>query len=57
MSRQAMVSAGYFEALTFSWVSDALRDDFKPAEAKGLLRADESVRKDNASLRPSAKSR
>ncbi|MDB5319333.1 MAG: pheT [Phycisphaerales bacterium] len=51
--RAALVAAGYFEALTFSWVTDALRDDFKPAEAKGLLRAEESVRKDNAHLRPS----
>jgi phenylalanyl-tRNA synthetase beta chain len=51
--RAALVAAGYFEALTFSWVTDALRDDFKPADAKGLLRADESVRKDNAHLRPS----
>jgi phenylalanyl-tRNA synthetase beta chain len=51
--RQAMVAAGYHEALTFSWVDDDLRDDFKPAEAKGLLRAEESVRKDDAWLRPS----
>jgi phenylalanyl-tRNA synthetase beta chain len=51
--RSSLVAAGYFEALTFSWVSDPLKDDFKPAEAKGLLRADESVRKDNAHLRPS----
>jgi phenylalanyl-tRNA synthetase beta chain len=51
--RSTLVAAGYYEALTFSWVGDALRDDFKPAEAKGLLRADESVRKDNAHLRPS----
>ena len=51
--RQALVAAGYYEALTFSWVTDALRDDFAPAEAKGLLRADELVRKDNAHLRPS----
>lgn len=51
--RASLVAAGYYEALTFSWVSDALREDFKPAEAKGLLRADESVRKDNAHLRPS----
>ena len=25
--RASLVAAGYFEALTFSWVSDALRDD------------------------------
>jgi phenylalanyl-tRNA synthetase beta chain len=51
--RSSLVAAGYFEALTFSWVSDGLKDDFKPGEATGLLRADESVRKDNAHLRPS----
>jgi len=51
--RSAFVAAGYYEALTFSWVTDDLRDDFKPAQARGLLRADESVRKDNAHLRPS----
>jgi phenylalanyl-tRNA synthetase beta chain len=51
--RASLVAAGYFEALTFSWVTDALRDDFKPGDARGLLRADESVRKDNAHLRPS----
>jgi phenylalanyl-tRNA synthetase beta chain len=51
--RGALVAAGYYEALTFSWVSDALRDDFRPPEARGLLRADVSVRKDNAHLRPS----
>jgi phenylalanyl-tRNA synthetase beta chain len=51
--RLSLVAGGYFEALTFSWVSDSLRDDFVPAEAKGLLRADATVRKDNAHLRPS----
>ena len=51
--RATLVAAGYFEALTFSWVSDALKDDFVPENAKGLLRADQSVRADNAHLRPS----
>jgi phenylalanyl-tRNA synthetase beta chain len=51
--RGSLVAAGYFEALTFSWVSDPLRDDFRPPDAPGLLRADASVRKDNAHLRPS----
>lgn len=51
--RGALVACGYFEALTFSWVSDSLRDDLRPAQANDLLRAGESVRKDNAHLRPS----
>ena len=51
--RATLVAAGYFEALTFSWVADALKDDFVPENAKGLLRADQSVRADNAHLRPS----
>lgn len=51
--RGAMVSAGYFEALTFSWVADALRDAFVPPEAAGLLRADPTTREENATLRPS----
>jgi len=51
--RASMVAAGYYEALTFSWVTDLLKDDFKPENATGLLRADDTVRKDNAHLRPS----
>ena len=51
--RSSLVAAGYYEALTFSWVTDNLKDDFKPENAIGLLRADDSVRKDNAHLRPS----
>jgi phenylalanyl-tRNA synthetase beta chain len=51
--RTALVSAGYFEAVTFSWVSDALATDFAPPEAKGLPRAEHSVRKADAQLRPS----
>lgn len=51
--RTCMVAGGYYEALTFSWVTDALKDDFKPENATGLLRADDAVRKDNAHLRPS----
>ena len=51
--RSSLVASGYFEALTFSFVSDALRDDFVPPEAKGLLRADPTVRKADAHLRPS----
>jgi phenylalanyl-tRNA synthetase beta chain len=51
--RASLVASGHYEALTFSWVTDKLRDDFRPPEAAGLLRADESVRKDDAHLRPS----
>jgi phenylalanyl-tRNA synthetase beta chain len=51
--RSSLVASGYYEALTFSWVTDALKDDFKPENAIGLLRADDAVRKDNAHLRPS----
>jgi phenylalanyl-tRNA synthetase beta chain len=50
--RGALTGAGYFEALTVSFVSDALARDFLPPEAKGLLRADTSVRKGDGRLRP-----
>lgn len=51
--RSTLVAAGYFESLTFSWVSDALADDFIPAEAHSLARARHSVRKADGRLRPS----
>src|SRR5688572_862050 len=51
--RETLVAAGYFEAVTFSFVSDALAGDFVPAEAQSLPRADASVRKSDARLRPS----
>ena len=51
--RSVLVSGGYFESVTFGWVSDQLAADFTPPEAIGLPRADESVRKADASLRPS----
>jgi phenylalanyl-tRNA synthetase beta chain len=51
--RATLVAAGYFESLTFGFVSDALSDEFRPEEAAGLLRAQATVRKDNARLRPS----
>ncbi|HEX4056377.1 MAG TPA: phenylalanine--tRNA ligase subunit beta [Tepidisphaeraceae bacterium] len=44
-----LVGGGYFEAITFSFVADLLRNDFGPAP----LRADSSVRKSDAALRPS----
>ena len=57
--RQTLIGAGYFESITFSFVSDLLRDDFLPrAGADGQaarlpLRADASVRAADATLRPS----
>jgi phenylalanyl-tRNA synthetase beta chain len=46
---ELLVSGGYFEAVTFSFISDSLRGDFGAAP----LRADASVRKADAALRPS----
>jgi phenylalanyl-tRNA synthetase beta chain len=51
--RNALVSGGYYESVTFGWVSDLLAADFTPPEAIGLPRADSAVRKADASLRPS----
>ncbi len=51
--RETLVAAGYFEAVTFSFVSDALADDFAPAEAQSLPRVEAAVRKSDARLRPS----
>jgi phenylalanyl-tRNA synthetase beta chain len=44
-----LVSGGYFEAITFSFVSDTLRSDF----GSSPLRADSAVKKADAALRPS----
>jgi phenylalanyl-tRNA synthetase beta chain len=51
--RSALVAGGYYEAVTFSFVSDALASAFVPSEAASLPRADARVRKADASLRPS----
>lgn len=51
--RSTLVAAGYYEAVTFSFVSDQLAGDFLPAEAQSLARADAAVRKADARLRPS----
>jgi phenylalanyl-tRNA synthetase beta chain len=54
--RSVLAAAGYYESLTMTFVSDALAGDFAPLETKWdgkLLRADPSVRKADASLRPS----
>jgi phenylalanyl-tRNA synthetase beta chain len=54
--RSVLAAAGYYESLTMSFVSDSLAGDFAPLEPKWngkLLRADPSVRKADATLRPS----
>jgi phenylalanyl-tRNA synthetase beta chain len=51
--REVATAAGFYEAVTFSFVSDALAGEFLPSEATGLPRADSAVRKADASLRPS----
>ena len=54
--RSTLVAGGYFEAVTFGFVSDALAADFVPPEARPgnpLPRADAAVRKADAALRPS----
>ncbi|HEV2296855.1 MAG TPA: phenylalanine--tRNA ligase subunit beta [Tepidisphaeraceae bacterium] len=51
--RETLVAAGYFEAVTFSFVSDALAGNFVSPEAQSLPRADPAVRKADARLRPS----
>ncbi len=48
-----LVSAGYFEAVTFSFVTDALLQDFLPGEARSAARVDSRVRSADAHLRPS----
>ncbi|MDB5173154.1 MAG: pheT, partial [Phycisphaerales bacterium] len=54
--RLTLVGGGFFEAITFSFVSDLLANDFAPAGAHPtapLLRAEHTVRKADAHLRPS----
>lgn len=51
--RETLVASGYFESVTFSFVSDSLQADFMPAEVGMPLRVDENVRKADAQLRPS----
>ena len=56
MVRSTLVAGGYFEAVTFGFVADALAAEFVPPEARGdapLPRADSVVRKKDAGLRPS----
>jgi phenylalanyl-tRNA synthetase beta chain len=51
--RQTLVGAGYFEAVTFTFASDELAFAFMPESSRTLPRADASVRKADARLRPS----
>jgi phenylalanyl-tRNA synthetase beta chain len=51
--RSTLVAGGYFEALTFSFVTDALAKSFMPPEAAGLPKTDARVRLVDAQLRPS----
>ncbi len=51
--RATLVGAGYFEALTFSFVADALAKAFMPPEAVSLPKTDARVRLVDAQLRPS----
>jgi phenylalanyl-tRNA synthetase beta subunit len=51
--RTTLVAGGYFEAVTFTFVSDALAGDFLARDFAGLPRADAAVRKADARLRPS----
>jgi len=56
MIRSTLVAGGYFEAVTYGFVSDALAPAFVPAGAASdcpLPRTDAAVRKVDASLRPS----
>src|SRR5207253_1915664 len=46
--RATLIAAGFFEAVTFSFVSDALAGAFQPSDAAMLPRADSSVRKADA---------
>ncbi|MGH7177094.1 MAG: phenylalanine--tRNA ligase subunit beta [Tepidisphaeraceae bacterium] len=49
--RQTLAAAGYFEAITVTFVSDALKDQFVPRQAASLPRAE--LRKSDAHLRVS----
>jgi phenylalanyl-tRNA synthetase beta chain len=55
--RTILAAAGYFESITFSFVADALANDFLPptdvSRESPLMRADPAVRKADANLRPS----
>jgi phenylalanyl-tRNA synthetase beta chain len=50
--RDVLTGAGYFEAITFSFVSDVLAEEFTPRGAR-LARVESVTRKADARLRPS----
>ena len=52
-ARSVLVAGGYYESVTFSFVSDLLAGDFVPTEAASLPRAEARVRSADAHLRPS----
>jgi phenylalanyl-tRNA synthetase beta chain len=51
--RSTLVAGGYFEAVTFSFVTDALASAFAGPEVTSLPKTDARVRKADAQLRPS----
>lgn len=51
--RTQLNAAGFFEALTFSFVSDKLAEHFKHDEAAALHRVESATRRADAQLRPS----
>lgn len=51
--RTQLHAHGYFEAMTFSFVSDTLADAFQHQEATRLHRVESATRKTDARLRPS----
>jgi len=51
--RDTLVASGYFEAVTFSFVSDALADDFNRLRQRDCREPIAAVRKADARLRPS----
>jgi phenylalanyl-tRNA synthetase beta chain len=51
--RANLVAGGYFEAVTVTFLPDALVNDFTPSGATGLARVDAMTRKSDAHLRPS----
>lgn len=51
--RGTLAACGYFEAVTFSFATDALAVDFLPADAGRLQEADPGTRKSDNKLRPS----
>ncbi len=51
--RRTLAAAGWFEAITFSFVADKVAADFLPPGAAGLQKVTSAVRRADAGLRPS----